>query len=97
MGTMELLDGWTIGLLDNLHLSVNYVKSVKPSQMFYIQMIFLLFHICLVFHGIVGQLDGWTLEQFVFICKFCKISKTITNIFYSNDIFIVSELIVKLS
>ena len=33
---MELLDNWMVGLLDNFYLSVNSVKSVKPSQTFYI-------------------------------------------------------------
>ena len=51
-GTMELLDdwavgpldGWTVEWLDNLYLSVNSVKSEKPSQTFYIRMISSLFH-----------------------------------------------------
>ena len=41
----------------------------------------------------VGLLDDWTVGQFVLICKFCKISKTITNVLYLNDIFIVSYLL----
>ena len=28
-------------------------------------------------YGTAGRLDGWTLGQFVLICKFCKISKSV--------------------
>ena len=40
-GIAGRLDCWTVGLLD---LSVNSVKSVKPSQTFYVWMISSLFH-----------------------------------------------------
>ena len=86
---MELLDDWMVGR-----------KSKDPIEMYRYKTMLLEIDISdekFPFGTIwncwtIGRLGDWTVGLIVLMCKFCKISKTITNVLYSTDIFVVSYL-----